>query len=187
VEASDRHYSYGPADYDRRHIFFATYTYRLPIFRTARGFTGAALARWEISGITRFQSGPYLTPVGSSSIPGTRRAEYLGGPVALPSDQRNANEWFNIAAFSNAPATALGNAGVGIIEGSGWENWDFSLRKVFAIRERLSLRFAAETFNAFNHVNLDAPAVTTSTTSTFGSVSTSQPARNIQFGLHLVF
>src|SRR5215471_2935825 len=58
---------------------------------------------WELSGVTRIQTGQYLTPTGSSSIPGTRRSEYLGGPVALHSDQRGVNKWFNTAAFANAP------------------------------------------------------------------------------------
>jgi hypothetical protein len=37
-----------------------------------------------------------------------------------------------------------------------------------------------------DHVNFDDPNVTTSSGS-FGTISTSQPARNIQFGLRLTF
>jgi hypothetical protein len=186
VDGGDRHYGYGPATFDRRHIFVATYTYRIPLFRRYRGFLGAAFGGWEISGITRYQSGQWLTPTGTSSIPGTRRSSYLGGDVALPSDQRGPDHWFNTAAFANAPATALGNAGVGIIPSPGWENWDLTLRKIFKIHDRFSLRFTADSFNVFNHVNFDAPNVTTSSAS-FGTISTSQPARNIQFGLKLLF
>jgi hypothetical protein len=184
-EHSSRRFNYGPADRDRRHIFVATYTYRIPLFRGHHGFAGA-FGGWEVSGITRYQSGPLLTPTGTSSIPGTRRSEYLGGPVALPSDKRGPDHWFNTAAFTNAPATALGNAGVGIIQGPGWANWDLSLRKVFRIREGGTLRFTAESFNAFNHVNFNAPNTTTSSTS-FGTISSSQPARNVQFGARLAF
>jgi hypothetical protein len=106
--------------------------------------------------------------------------------VELPSDQRSADHWFNTAAFANAPATALGNAGVGTIPGPGWANWDVSLRKVFNIHESWKFRFQADAFNVANHVNLNAPNVTTSSTS-FGTISGSQPARQIQFGAHLVF
>jgi hypothetical protein len=142
----------------------------------------------ELSGITRYQSGPLLTPTGSNSIPGTRRSDYIGGPVALPSDQRSADHWFNTAAFANPPATALGNAGVGIILGPGWENWNMTLRKVFSLGENRArnLTFTADTFNTFNHVNLDAPNVSTNSTA-IGTISSAEPARNIQFGLRLRF
>jgi hypothetical protein len=186
IEGLDRRFNYGPASFDRRHIFVATYTYRLPLLRGSKAILKGAFGGWEISGITRFQSGAYLTPTGSSNVPGTRRSTYLGGVVALPSDQRGPDHWFNTAAFSNAPATALGNAGVGIIQGPGWENWDLSLRKVFRIREGWNLRFTADSFNLLNHVNFDDPNVTTSSGS-FGTISSSQPARNIQFGLRLAF
>jgi hypothetical protein len=186
IEWADRHFNYGPTNYDRRHIFVATYTYRLPVFQHARGFVGGAFGGWEISGVTRVQTGQYLTPVGSSSIPGTRRSQYLGGPVALPSGQRGVNKWFNTAAFANAPSAALGNAGVGIIEGPSWQVWDVSLRKVFKIHEGWNLRFQADSFNLLNHPNFNNPDVTTSNSS-FGSITGSQPARNIQFGARLIF
>jgi len=139
-----------------------------------------------LSGVTRIQTGQYLTPTGSSSIPGTRRSEYLGDPVALHSDQRGVNKWFNTAAFANAPAAGLGNAGVGIIEGPGWDVWDVSLRKVFRVREGWALRFQADSFDVFNHPNFNNPSVTTSNTD-FGTITSSQPARNIQFGAGLTF
>jgi hypothetical protein len=186
VEGLNRRFNYGPASYDRRHIFVATYTYRLPVLRDRPRIVSTAFGGWELSGITRFQSGALLTPVGASYVSGNRRSEYLGGPVALPSDQRGPDHWFNTAAFSNAPPLEIGNAGVGIIQAPGWENWDLSLRKVFRIRERWDMRFTADSFNVLNHVNFDDPNVTSSSAS-FGTISTSQPARNIQFGLRLTF
>ena len=46
------------------------------------------LGGWEISGNTRFQSGRYLTVTGDTSI-GNRRADYIGGDVALPASERH--------------------------------------------------------------------------------------------------
>ncbi len=187
VESTERHFNYGPTSFDRRHIFVATYTYRLPQLRSRKGIVGTTLGGWEISGITRFQSGAELTPTGSTSIGTPARSEYLGGPVDLASDARGPNHWFNTAAFANAPATALGNAGVGIIRAPGWENWDFSLRKVFRFSERVNLKFQADAFNGFNHVNFDSPNVSTSGGTAFGTISSAEPARNLQFGLRLAF
>jgi len=81
----------------------------------------------------------------------------------------------------------LGNAGSGTILGPGLYLWDVSLRKEFRIRERGRLQFRADSFNVMNHVNFRSLQVTTSTPSTFGSLTGSGPARNLQGGLRLDF
>jgi len=116
----------------------------------------------------------------------TRRADYVGGEVALPTGERGADLWFNKAAFRNAPSTALGNAGVGTIVAPGLYLWDATMRKVFRIREGWNLRFNAQVFNLMNHVNFRSLNVTTGNID-FGTLSASGPARNIQFGLQLTF
>lgn len=184
VEFLSRSYNYGPSSYDRRHLFVSTYTYRIPLLRSRHGFTGAALAGWEVSGIFRFQTGAYLTPTGSSTGV-TRRSSYVGGPISI--DNRTQNQWFNTAAFTNAPVAALGNAGVGVIEGPDWVQCDISLRKVFRIRERWMLRFTADAINAPNHTNFDNPNVSTSGGTAYGTISSAEPPRNLQFGVRLAF
>lgn len=179
----NRHYNYGPASFDRRHVFVATYDYQIPFLRDRKGIEGAVLAGWEISGITRFQSGQYLTVSGSTSI-GTRRADYLGGPVLLTSP--GPNGWINPAAFATAPDTRRGNSGVGNVVGPNLMLWDFSMRKQFRLTERFRLRFQADMFNAFNRANFKNPA-TTVTSGGFGTIGSTGPARNIQFGLKLDF
>ncbi len=186
ADLGNRHYNYGPASFDRRQVFVSTYTYRIPLARHSGALLRGAFSGWEISGVTRVQTGALLTPTGSATGI-TRRSSYNGQVVALPGDQRGPDHWFNTAAFTNAPVDQLGNAGVGTVVGPGWQNWDLSLRKVFRLREgKWTARFTADTFNAMNHVNFDAPNVSTSSTS-LGTISSSQPARNIQFGVRLGF
>jgi len=185
LEYTNRRFFRGSATFDRRHIFVTTYTYRIPFLRTRRGFWGNAFGRWEISGITRRQAGPPLTPVGSSTGV-TRRADYIGGEVSLPSDQRGPNRWFNTSAFRTAPNDQLGTAGVGIIRGPGLYLWDISLRKEFKIHEGWRLQFRADAFNLMNHVNFRSLNVTTSNAD-FGTLGASGPARNIQFGARITF
>jgi hypothetical protein len=181
----NRKFNYGPATFDRRQIFLTTFTYRVPMFNSLRGVPGAALKGWEMSGIVRAQSGPQLT-VTCDSVAGVRRADYLGGLVDLPSDQRDPNHWFNTAAFVAAPAERRGTAGVGILRGPGLYVWDSSIRKVFRINERFRLRFQADLFNAFNHANFRNLSSKTSSKN-FGQVAEAGPGRNIQFGLKLNF
>ena len=179
----NRHSNYGVATFDRRHIFVTTYDYQLPWFSKLKGVGGAVLSGWEISGITRYQSGPYFTVTGNTAI-GTRRADYVGGPVLL--EDPAPNGWINPAAFVAAPPTRRGNSGVGNVQGPNLQTWDFSMRKQFRISERFNLRFQADMFNAFNRANFRAPS-TVVTTGGFGTIGAAGPARNIQFGLKLNF
>jgi hypothetical protein len=102
------------------------------------------LGGWELSGITRAQSGPPFTVVGvatvngTSSVLGTRRADQVGSPsVSNPGP----NGWFNGAAFSPAPHTRLGTAGYNNLSGPVLYTWDFSFRKNFGLwREAWTLR-----------------------------------------------
>jgi hypothetical protein len=178
----NRHTNYGLATFDRRHIFVTTYDYRVPFFSKMTGVGGAVLAGWEISGITRYQSGPYFTILANTAI-GTRRADYLGGPVLLPNP--GGNGWINPNAFAAAPANRRGTSGVGNVPGPNLQTWDFSMRKQFSLSERFKLRFQADMFNAFNRANYRVTALTR-TTAGFG-IPTAGPARNIQFGLKLTF
>lgn len=184
----DRHYNYGPTNNDRRHVFVASYTYRLPTFKRSGGLMRSALGGWALSGITRFQSGQFLTVTGTSSNAAqARRATYLGGATALPADQRGRDKWFNTAVFARPPADAFGNAGIGTVVGPGWAAWDLTLRKEYSVHEQIKLRFRADAFNAFNRVNLNNPNMNVNADPGFGTINSDQPPRQIQFGLTLSF
>jgi hypothetical protein len=199
-EPFNRKANYGPTSFDRRHIFVSTYTYRLPFFRSWKGITGAVLSGWELSGITRFQTGPLLTVSGTTGI-GGRRADYLGGEVNLPSSERTLDRWFNEEAFAPASETRPGTSGRGIIIGPGRNLWDLSMRKRFAVKEGIKLLIQADFFNAFNQTQFNAPntsmpaLVTTAgadprvniKTSSFGSISGAAPGRNVQLAMKLTF
>ena len=188
-EFLNRHFSYGPASFDRRHIFVATYTYRLPFFRNLKGIAGQAFSGWELSGITHLQSGSYLTPTATTSI-GSRRADYIGGLTKIELGKGPAG-WFNTLAFAPPPDGRLGNAGVGIIVGPGRRLWDLSARKLFNITEGIKLGYQADFFNAFNQTNFNDPGIAFGTiaspNTSFGKISAAAPGRNIQMGLKLVF
>jgi hypothetical protein len=184
-DAFNQRYNYGPASFDRRHIFAATYSYIVPFFRHSEGFVKALFDGYEISGVTRLQSGAYFTITGNSSI-GGRRADYLGGPVLLPNGERDAKHWINPAAFAAPPDTRRGTSGVGIVEGPGSQTWDFSLRRRFALTERVKLQVQADIFNAFNRTNF-RDMQTNLASGAFGQLTAAGPARNIQLGLKLTF
>jgi hypothetical protein len=157
------------------------------------------LGGWEVSGITRFQSGGWATVTANTSI-GSRRADYLGLPIVLPKDQRGPNGWFNIAAFAPAPDTRRGTSSVNNVQLPAMQLWDISARKVFRFGERKRLQFQADMFNAPNHTTLRnlrtsyGNAVVDATTGAirpstqdFSTLGTAGPGRNIQLALKFNF
>jgi hypothetical protein len=181
----NRRYNYGPASFDRRHVFVTSYTYSFPRFSAWGRVGDAVLSLWEASGITRFQSGNQFTVTGNTAI-GTRRADYLGGDIEFPKDERTVNLWFNTSAFAAAPESRLGTAGVRSVPGPGLQLWDLSLRKRFALTERWRLQFQADFFNLFNKANF-LNVATTVTNADFGTITSAAPGRNIQLALRLTF
>lgn len=182
---ANREFNYGPATFDRTHVFVATYTYRLPFFRKSSGFLGNLLGGYELSGITRLQSGRPYTITGSSptgTANSTRRADVVSSDYYI----RNNRQWLNPAAFAAAPANRLGNSGVGIVRGPWLETTDFALRKRFRITERVGLRIEADMFNAFNRNNF-SNLQTIITNASFGTFTTSGPGRSIQLGAKIEF
>ena len=68
----------------------------------------------------------------------------------------------------------------------GAVNFDIAVQKEFSIRERTRIQLRVDMFNAFNRANFKNPDTNVSNT-TFGKISSTGPARNIQFGLKLLF
>jgi hypothetical protein len=190
----------GPAEFDVRHRFVASYIWELPFGRGRRfgdGWNRAmdfAFGGWQVTGIHVLQSGFALTAtLGGGSVlnlGGERRARpNLIGDPELPESERTVARWFNTDAFAPAfspSPQAFGNAGVGIMRGPGLANFDFTLAKNFNISDRRYIQFRTELFNAFNHANFGPPNIARES-SGFGQILTAGNARIIQFGLKFYF
>ena len=152
-----------------------------------------AFGGWQLSGIHVLQSGLALTAtLGGSTVlnlGGERRARpNLVGDPELPSSERTLTRWFNtdaFQAFSPSPQ-AFGNAGVGIMRGPGFANFDFTLAKSFHVSDTRYFQFRAEVFNAFNRANFGPPNIARDSTG-FGQILSAGNARIVQFGLKFYF
>jgi hypothetical protein len=90
--------------------------------------------------------------------------------------------------FGSGGGTGFGNSGIGTMMGPGQFNWDISIIKNTKIRERTTVQFRAEFYNAFNHAQFNPPTNDFNADGAFGLVtSTSVPPRILQFGLKLLF
>lgn len=215
----DRASEKGRVGYDARHNAVISFVYDVPMLASlSRGVAGAILSGWQTNGVVTLRSGfPFTVSQGNLINTGNApvRPDRVGsGKLKNPT----INAWFDPDAFhlvscANASMPELchfGNAGVGILEGPGFKNVDFSLFKNFAITERVRLQFRSEFFNLFNTPQFAVPNRTLSTASGFqptrnasgeivwpsqagiaggvGSITgTVAPMRNIQFGLKLIW
>jgi hypothetical protein len=197
----DIHAEYGPADFDRRHIFTGSYIYHLPFYRLQQGFTGHVLGGWEVSGIVYAQTGLSLSVNGLFIDPaGLGVANFTAGPVfdARPDQLANPNghaphtiwNWFDTSVFVDPPADGIrpGNAPRGSVLGPGAWRWDASLFKNTKIGEQVNVQFRAEATNVLNHTNFDQVGTSSKFDPIhYGQVVSARDARIIQLGLKLSF
>ena len=80
----------------------------------------------------------------------------------------------------------FGNLGRNTLEGPGFANVDYSVFKNIRVHEGHNLQFRAEMFNIFNRTNYNLPGASFGTPS-FAVISSTQPARQIQFALKYLF
>ena len=185
----DLDYNWGLSDFDRRHAFVGTWTYRLPFFRNDTNLAAAILGGWEVSGLARFQSGSPLT-VTFNSLAGTRRVDTTGQD-AYASDKgdltaANTVSWLNPAAFAAAPNASKGTSDRGQFSGPGYQAWDISVRKAFRVYKDTKVQVQADFFNAFNQVSYNNPATNISN-SGFGVITAAAPPRQVQLGVKFLF
>lgn len=193
---------YGNLDYDRRHVFTATYVYTLPFLTTQQGFLGHVFGGWELSGIVYVNSGRHYTA--SSRLDpaglGTFGPTYSGSRPDIVGDPQqgapnSVNKWFNTTAFSQVPAGQIrpGNEPRGTIVGPSYARWDSSLFKNTKLSERVNLQFRAEAFNVLNHTNfgIGSPGSAFQSlrlgSSLFGKIANAYEARQLQLALKLLF
>jgi len=156
---------YGPAGWDRPHVFNINYVYDFPDFKSSNAFMKWVGGGWEVSGITRFWSGtPFsLTCGGTSGATGGNTGsaanpfcDYLAG-AKYASGQKDPTtgtllQWINPYAFAQPAQGTIGNTTRNEFRGPGYNNWNMSLFKNLQFSERVRLQLRLETFNTFNHV-----------------------------------
>ncbi len=115
------------------------------------------------------------------------RPNIIGNPVT-PEAQRTTSNYLNAAAFSLPSYTQpFGTAGRNIARSYPFRELDLGLHKNFYLgAESRYLQFRAEAFNLTNQTNFSTPNATFNNTS-FGSITSTFPARQIQLSLKLYF
>jgi hypothetical protein len=176
--------------------------YDLP--STARsGFSAALLGGWQIASIFSANTGTAFS-VTDAGLNAPTLARSTGGqhPDMAPGRSSSGivlggpNQYFDPTAFILPPPGFFGVVGRNTLTGPGLVNWDFSLKKSTKLRlnEASRLEIHADFFNLFNRANFGLPsgsvlnATNGQPVATAGQISrTITPARQLQFGLKLIF
>jgi hypothetical protein len=176
---------------DRTHLLNMNFIYSLPFLQNRRDLAGNVFGGWQLSGVIFFRSGSPLSVTDSTDIagvgPGSAAAPWdLVGDATAPGERGLNNLWFNPSAFALPSAGRFGTAGINLLRGPAFQNWDAALFKTFRIVERLSSEFRFELFNFPNHPVLDNPS-TNPRSGSFGKLTSKSGQRNMQLGLKFLF
>jgi Carboxypeptidase regulatory-like domain len=196
---------YGLSTFDVRNVAVISGSYELPFGKRKRflsrqtGWRSELASGWTMDSIETARSGFPFTPQLSfnpSNNGDTRNSvrpsfnPAFSGPIILGSP----DEYFNPDAFVVPPNGTYGNVGRNTLTGPGLEELDLSILKDTPITEKVKVEFRAEFFNVLNRTNFNTPNLidytqATGTPATTAGVitSTSTTARQIQFGLKLMW
>jgi outer membrane receptor protein involved in Fe transport len=186
------------SSFDHRHRVTANVVYDLPFAGKSVGWLHRAVGGWRASGNFTIQSGAPFTVnlsaandvanIGLVNGNNIERPNLIGDPNIGPKTKTVA-KWFNTSAFALPGSLTFGNTPRNNVIGPGLEDLDVSLQKEGTLHEALKLQFRFDVFNALNHPNLNLPnrIFNPSPTSTFGSISSAQDPRELQFAVKLIF
>jgi len=158
---------------------------------------------WQVSGVVTMESGiPLNLTVNGTSVCGAISGNCfvrpnLTGPISYPKTATTLTsglgtmQWFNPSSFAandlpGLPVATFGNLKQDGVWGPGRDNWNIAVFKTFAFGERLHLELRAESYNTFNHPQMNAVDVTVGDPN-FGKVTSAYDPRIFQFGAKLVF
>ncbi len=179
---------WGPASYNRNHIFVFSYVYPLPFWLNGSTWYQKVLGGWQISGVTTIQSGLPLNVTiqndqAGIGISGNQRPDL----VLVDALQTNSRRQFlNPAAFAVPAAGTFGNLGAYAIFSPVFINWDSSLQKKFPIGERVSASLRAELYNVPNHLSYTGISTVVGNAN-FGQVTGATDPRTLQLALRVSF
>ena len=152
------------------------------------------LGGWRLVGINTMTSG---VPINLSYAPAaafmvspnpTYRPNLTGDPVT-PSDQRTINNYLNPATVEipTDRSQPFGNAPRNVARADSFYQFDLGLHKNFGLgRDQTRLEVRIEAFNVLNKTNFQS-ANGNRSSSAFGTITNTYPARQIQLGIKLYF
>jgi hypothetical protein len=177
IDQYQRLANYGNSTYDRRQLFRGNFVYDVPRLFNSSAILHTLLDGWQLSGVATFSAGVPYTPCFNIAGVGTCNIALTGVPILLgagtplltgsyteaarvafvPGCDPNTGSSspynrLNAACFAAPLPGSLGlESGQNFFIAPGLNNFDLSLQKVFAVKERLRIELRLDAFNTFNH------------------------------------
>jgi Carboxypeptidase regulatory-like domain/TonB-dependent Receptor Plug Domain len=172
INPNNLHAQYASGDNDARHLISGSYIYQLP-FKSEQRLVNAAIGGWTISGTMFYRTGFPFSIIDGGATAGLV-GNNLGGTsfvgatiLAQPLPNFTQRNFGNVqscvltACFSAANfATStnfMGDVGRNAFRGPGFLGGDMSVRKNFAVTERMTFQIGLSAYNWFNHANYGTP------------------------------
>jgi hypothetical protein len=156
---------YAPASFDVAQNFALNYVYLIPSIKSGNYLLKSIASGWQVSGVTSMRTGFPFTPgfsvsgAGSVNETGSNTEGARIGVVAGCNPYTGSSDPFNrlnAACFFAPPIGSTGlDSGLDWIRQPGLINFDMSMQKDFAVKERLHFQLRADAFNVFNHANFN--------------------------------
>ena len=191
---------FGRSGYDQPLNNTTSFVWELPFGRERRyaknlnAVLEGVLGGWRLVGINTMTSGLPInlsySPASAFSVSGspTYRPNLTGDPL-MPSDQRSITTYLNSATVEipTDRTQPFGNAPRNAARSPAFYQFDLGLHKVFPLgRDQTRLEARIEAFNVLNKTNFGS-ANGNRSSSSFGTITSTFPARQIQLGVKLYF
>jgi hypothetical protein len=159
--------NYASSDYDARQDLSASYVYQLP-FKSESRLVNAAIGGWQISGTFFWRTGFPFSMI-DGGLAGALAGNNLSGSTILlqPTAAFTRRNFSDVGNCVTSPCFTAsdfetstdftGSVGRNAFRGPGFFGGDMSIRKTFAITERIGFQIGLNAFNFLNHANYGAP------------------------------
>jgi len=184
--------NYGPASFDRTHVFQLGFLAELPFGKGGKNVAAAIVKDWSLNGVfSAFSGQPFTVTASGASLnaPGNSQyADLVGTPVKT-GDIGADTPYYNTSAWAPVTEVRPGTSSRDSVRGLGWWNIDLSLFRRFPIGNKVTLEARAEAFNLTNtpHFNNPNGDITSSGFMTVTGTSSNSPERQFRLGVRLQF
>jgi hypothetical protein len=190
--ASLMYKNYGPANWDRAHIFQLGFLADLPFGKNGSGVGNAIIKNWSVNGVfSAFTGTPFSVGSSGASLNAPGNAQYadIVGTPNKTGEVGADTPYYDTSAWAPVTEVRPGTSSRNSVRGPGWWNIDMGLVRNFPIGPRFTLQARIEAFNLTNTPHFTNPnsSVNSGGFMTITGTSGNSPERQIRIGVRMQF